>query len=71
MNCGRPRFSAPLLLGLAGAIACSGVGCGSGSGSGTTVQMEPEEQKKVDNYLKNYQKQMFDQHKKGAQKKAQ
>jgi hypothetical protein len=70
MKRGRSRFPAPLLLGLAGAIACSGVGCGSGSSSGTTVKMAPEEQQKVDNYLKSYQKQMFDQHKKGAQKKA-
>ena len=66
----RPSQSASLLLGLAMMITWSIAGCGGGS-STTTVQVAPEAQKKMNDYLKNYQKTMFEQHKaKAGQKKA-
>jgi hypothetical protein len=50
-----------ILLGLVAAIAWSTAGCGGGSP--TTVELTPEAQKKTNDYLQNYQKQMFEQHK--------
>jgi hypothetical protein len=65
----RPRRWTSLPLGLAASIALSAAGCG-GSET-TTVQMTPESQKQTEDYLKNYQKSMFEKHsKKAAPKKA-
>jgi hypothetical protein len=57
-----------LILGLAALIAWPIAGCGSSS---ERVEVSPEAQKKMENYLTNYQKQMHDQHKgKPATKKS-
>jgi hypothetical protein len=49
-----------LLLGLAALIAWPIAGCG---GSAETVEVSPDMQKKTEDYLTNYQKQMQTQHK--------
>ena len=42
-------------------IAFGSFGCGSGDG--TQVKLAPEVQKKTEDFLSNYQKSMYDQHK--------
>ncbi len=64
----RPGRTAALVLAFALPIAWSVAGCGGGSTT-TTAQVTPEAQKKTEEYLKNYQKSMFDQHKGKAGKK--
>lgn len=56
----------------AATIAFGFFGCGGG-GDGTQVQVAPEALKKTEDFLKNYQKSMYDQHKpkgKSSSKKA-
>ena len=53
----RPTRRSILMLALVWPI------CGCGSGGTETVKVSPEAQKKVEDYIGNYQKKMQDQHK--------
>ena len=53
-----------LLTGFVAGTAMSIAGCGGASDATQSVSVTPEVQKKTDDYLQNYQKQMEGQHKK-------
>jgi hypothetical protein len=58
----RPSRRSFVMLAFAAVIAWPITGCDSGSGT-ERVEVSPESQKKTNDYLENYKKQMVDEHK--------